>query len=320
MHLTFILSLTFAFILAFATLSTNATQICRALALGGGGDRGAFEAGVLSALVALQDSEATRYEVVTGISAGSINAAAFSQFRIGDEKKAVEFLLDRWRKTTKDDIYKNWFPGGIVEGFSLKSGLFDTSPLLNYLKENIDPQKVLDSGRVLLVGATNLEKNRFEMWNGTFHDLPQAVRASSAVPGIFETVKIGDDVYVDGGMTYMTPVTSAIQRCIRLHETTDVKVLVDVILAVGDAHMPGSLSKYNSTPFVLLKSLFGIIQNIFVGDIQNARLAFPQAQFRVIMPSKWLPGWFLGFTHAEEMIQMGYADGKAALNQTKWKL
>ena len=104
----------------------------------------------------------------------------------------------------------------------------------------------------------------------------------------------------------------------QLHKTRDVKVYLDVILAIGDATLPGALSQYNTTPFVLIKTFFGMIQNIFVGDIQNARIAYPQAQIRVIKPSKWLPGYFLGFNHADEMIQIGFEEAKNVLSKSPW--
>jgi predicted acylesterase/phospholipase RssA len=46
--------------------------------------------------VELQAAEDVKYEIVTGISAGTINSVALSQFKIGDEKAASQFLLDRW--------------------------------------------------------------------------------------------------------------------------------------------------------------------------------------------------------------------------------
>jgi len=47
--------------------STTSPKICRALALGGGGDRGAYEAGVLKYLVDNLPAEEVQYDVVAGI-------------------------------------------------------------------------------------------------------------------------------------------------------------------------------------------------------------------------------------------------------------
>ena len=62
-------------------------EICRALALSGGGAKGSYEAGVIHGLVHLLDPEDVKYDVVTGVSAGAINAAAISLWDIGNEKE-----------------------------------------------------------------------------------------------------------------------------------------------------------------------------------------------------------------------------------------
>ena len=54
--------------------------------------KGAYESGALKALIEnLPEGEAA-YDVVSGVSAGSINAAAISFFKKGDEKAAIDFL------------------------------------------------------------------------------------------------------------------------------------------------------------------------------------------------------------------------------------
>ena len=57
---------------------------CKALVLAGGGTRGAYQAGVLWSLVK-NDPDKTKfaYDVVSGVSAGSLNALALSFFEPG---------------------------------------------------------------------------------------------------------------------------------------------------------------------------------------------------------------------------------------------
>jgi predicted patatin/cPLA2 family phospholipase len=50
-------------LLCIASCAIAQDNICRALALGGGGDRGAYEAGAIKALVELQSPEKVRYDV-----------------------------------------------------------------------------------------------------------------------------------------------------------------------------------------------------------------------------------------------------------------
>ncbi|KAL0479224.1 hypothetical protein AKO1_008060 [Acrasis kona] len=294
-------------------------HVCRAIAFGGGGDRGAYEAGAFKALVEFQTPDKVRYDVVTGISAGSWNSAGLSQFKIGDEKAAAAYLEKTWLNTRASDVWKHWFPGGPLEGLFLKSGVLDSSPMQAYIKKNVDLEKTKASGRTINIGATCLDRNTFVLFNETFVDFHTAVIASSSIPGIFPTISINGENYVDGGIEYMTPVSDAIALCMAKYNRmgiNKVKVSVDVILAVADLSIPKYLSKLLITPFVLVRSFLNVIKNIFVEDVQTARMSFPNAEIRVIKPLEWLPGYFLGFDRARELLDWGYADAKRVLNET----
>jgi len=280
---------------------------------------GAYEAGVFKALVELQPPEESRYDVVTGISAGSINAGGICQFPIGKENEAKDFLLSNWLTITKNDVYKNWFPGGVIEGFMLKSGLMDSTPLHNTLVKLVDMRKLRSSGRWLHVGTTNLSKGRVQFFDQKSEDVLLGVMASSAVPGVFPAVKIGEDYFVDGGVEYMDAISDSIRLCYQKYNTSDLDVKVDVVLAISDVAFPKLLEKILTTPFVLMHSIFTMLNNILIADIQNAQIAFPNARIRVFKPSTWLPGWFLGFEHSAEMIQLGFSDTEKILrNSTRF--
>ena len=108
---------------------------CRALVLSGGGSNGAWEAGVLWGFLNYGDPSDFEYDVVSGISAGSINAVAMAGTPTGTEKQVAQVVSDLWLNLKTSDVWKNWtIP--IVEGFWNKAGLIDNSPLLAYL-ENI---------------------------------------------------------------------------------------------------------------------------------------------------------------------------------------
>ena len=75
------------------------------LVLEGGGDRGAYQTGALRELVDLLPAEEVAYDVVTGISIGSINGLAFSSFEKGKEKEAVAFIESIWNKVQRKDVW-----------------------------------------------------------------------------------------------------------------------------------------------------------------------------------------------------------------------
>ena len=62
---------------------------CRILSFRGGGVHGSYEVGVLNALVDLMPEEELRYDYVTGVSIGAVNASIFATFEKGDEKSAA---------------------------------------------------------------------------------------------------------------------------------------------------------------------------------------------------------------------------------------
>ena len=89
---------------------------CYVLALEGGGDKGAYQAGVLKGMMNKLEKEKRPYDIVTGISVGSINAGSFLTFAKGEEAEAADFLLDAWRNIKDNsDIYQNW-NYGILQG------------------------------------------------------------------------------------------------------------------------------------------------------------------------------------------------------------
>lgn len=111
----------------------HARKTCKALVLQGGGDKGAYEIGVLSGFLQYaKDPTDFEYDVVSGISIGSVNGMGLAQFAKGDESEAIDFLLKGWRNSTKKDVFVNW-PGGMLEGLFFKPSLFNNDPEIDYL-------------------------------------------------------------------------------------------------------------------------------------------------------------------------------------------
>ena len=109
--------------------SEQKQQVCHALALSGGANKGAYEAGVLHGLAHKLDNTEIAWDVVTGVSAGSVNTAGIGMFPVGKEKEMTEFLIDTLEGLHTEDIYKFW-PGGILEGITDHSGILNDDPLL----------------------------------------------------------------------------------------------------------------------------------------------------------------------------------------------
>jgi predicted acylesterase/phospholipase RssA len=184
------------------------------LALSGGGQNGAFGAGVLCGWSTHGDRP--DFNIVTGVSAGALIAPfAF----VGSD---FDFVLREVFTTAKTaDIAQE---RGIVGGL-LGESLYDSRPLRTLLSTYIDADFLARvaqehaKGRELLIGTTNLDTGRPVIWSmgtiaasgrdadrGLFIDV---LVASAAIPGVFPPVMIGvehdgirfDEMHVDGGTT-----------------------------------------------------------------------------------------------------------------------
>ena len=182
------------------------------LALSGGGDKGAFAAGVLMGWGARGDRPC--FEVVTGVSAGALAAP----FAFIDRDICLEEIYTEYGA---GHLYKS---RGLLAFFS--DALNDTTRLEELIRHYVT-DLFLDQiaeehlkGRRLLVLTTNLDAQRQVIWSLSqiaATDRPdrrdlfvKILRASSALPGLFPPVRIDvvgpdgkryDEMHVDGGVT-----------------------------------------------------------------------------------------------------------------------
>jgi len=186
-----------------------------ALALSGGASRGAWQAGRLSAM-------RRQWEIVSGVSVGSINAAHLAQYEIGDEDRAAEDLRALWHSVTTKQVHRRWFPFGMLHGL-WRPGVRDVRPLRKFLLRHLEPWRIRDSGRRLVIGAVTYSTRRWVEW--TEVDAPivvDAIMASCAIPYAFEpqptkTIDSCGEVLpgplcVDGGVRTVIPVESLVRR------------------------------------------------------------------------------------------------------------
>jgi predicted acylesterase/phospholipase RssA len=65
-----------------------------------------------------------QYDVVTGVSVGSINSAGISLFGKGQELEMADFMIDLWAKLSNPDVYEAWSGSEFnpIYGITDKSG------------------------------------------------------------------------------------------------------------------------------------------------------------------------------------------------------
>jgi predicted acylesterase/phospholipase RssA len=171
------------------------------LAISGGGEDGAFGAGLLVGWT--QQGTRPEFKVVTGVSTGALTAPfAFLGSKYDEQLKAI------YTTVGKDDILED--RGMLAAIFD--DAMTDNAPLKALVERYVTPdllKAIADEyakGRLLLIGTTNIDARRPVIWNitkiaasGNPHALElvrQILVGSAAVPGAFPPMMI--DVVVNG--------------------------------------------------------------------------------------------------------------------------
>jgi NTE family protein len=160
------------------------------LALGGGAARGFAHIGVIQVL----EEAGIKPQLVVGTSAGSLVAALYATGKSGAELGMLALGMD-------ESALTDWsFPGrGVIRG----------EALARYVREQTGGISIEKMKLPLGIVATDLDSGQPILFQRG--DPGVAVRASSAVPAVFQPVKIGDREYVDGGLVSPVPVRFARQ-------------------------------------------------------------------------------------------------------------
>jgi NTE family protein len=158
------------------------------LALGGGAARGFAHIGVIQAL---EESGLTP-DLVAGTSAGSLVAALYASGKGGKELAVLADAMD-------ETAFADWsYPGrGLIRG----------EALAKFVREQTGGRLIEQMRLPLGIAATDLDSGLGVLFQRG--DTGTAVRASSAVPAVFQPVRIGTREYVDGGLSAPIPVHHA---------------------------------------------------------------------------------------------------------------
>ena len=183
------------------------------LAISGGGDDGAFGAGLLVGWSARGDRPS--FDVVTGVSTGSLSAPfAFLGPAYDARLKGV------YSQTSATDVFT---PRPPLISAVASEALFDSAPLRKMITSYVDEAMVRSiaeeyaKGRLLFILTTNLDQGRPVIWNigaiaasnsPVARDLIiDVLLASASIPAIFPPVMIDvtvnghrfQEMHVDGG-------------------------------------------------------------------------------------------------------------------------
>lgn len=204
-------------------------DVCRALAMSGGGNNGAWEVGVIYGLVNNGDPKDFEYDVVSGVSAGAMSTLVFAGWEKGTEKELAQWGSDLWKNMKTSDIWIDW-PLGKVSGATIMPGLLDDSPLYHMLEGIV--KEFTEFKRRIVIAAVDVgtgEYTQFTNDNIELYELPHAAVSSASIPGAFphHIWRMGN--FMDGGTTYNINMEGAIQGCKDLGYKES-QIVIDVMI------------------------------------------------------------------------------------------
>ena len=217
-----------------------------ALALSGGGSRGAYQAGVVRALSDIQRSvnQSFHPKILSGISAGAINAA-FLASQSHDWKRGAQRLSALWTRLRFNSVFRTdpfslgqvgikWIRDATIGAFYSRKyaqSLLETQPLREYLRRGLPYHLIqdnIDNGNVNALSVTsfcytNTVSSTFFMGQPGIKEwqagprigfrseiLIEHLMASSAIPILFPPVQIGKKFFGDGCLRNDSPLSPAI--------------------------------------------------------------------------------------------------------------
>jgi len=179
------------------------------LALGGGGARGYAHLGVLKAL---QEANIP-VDVIAGTSMGAVVGAAYATgYRI---EELMDIALQmRWQRLF-----------GLADPTIPRQGVIAGNQLEKYFEALTRGREFNQLEKALIVVATDIATGEEVRLNSG--PVARALRASTAVPGIFCPVKSGQRLLVDGSVTTPVPTAAALEAGVAVVVAVDVCSPVD---------------------------------------------------------------------------------------------
>ena len=157
---------------------------CTALAMSGGANYGAWEIGVVYGLAHYGNPEDYYYDVVSGISAGAINAAGMAGWAPEEVVEMTEYLSDAWFDITTPDIWLKR-PDEKKAVLNEKSLLDDSPALLTILDIMSIKSEYAKRVSVAAVDINNGEYVEFNQNNTDYFEFYRASMASGSIPVVF---------------------------------------------------------------------------------------------------------------------------------------
>ncbi|MGH2829733.1 MAG: patatin-like phospholipase family protein [Actinomycetota bacterium] len=173
-----------------------------AFALGGGGPNGAYEVGMLQALL----ERGIRPDLVVGTSVGALNGAAVAA---EPTLETAGRLREIWTTLNEERLFGGSLFAGAATLVRSRTHLHSNRALRALIARLLPAERFEDLAVPFQCVAACIERAA-EHW---FHDGPlvDAILASAALPGVLPPVQIGGEHFVDGGIVNSIPISRAVE-------------------------------------------------------------------------------------------------------------
>jgi NTE family protein len=174
------------------------------LVLGGGGHRGAAQVGMLRSLA----EHGIRPDAVVGSSVGALNASVMAAF---PDMRGVELLEGIWASPHTEAVFRESRVRLLANRLRGRNYLRDASELAALIEHACAVTGIVsfeDLALPLHIVATDMQRGEKTVFSEG--PLLRPLLASTAVPGLYPPVLIGERLYSDGGVSENTPIATAI--------------------------------------------------------------------------------------------------------------
>jgi predicted acylesterase/phospholipase RssA len=304
------------------------------LAISGGGEDGAFGAGLLIGWTAA--GTRPEFKLVTGISTGALTAPfAFLGPKYDEQLKAVYTTI-----TQKDVLEQRGFLAALYN-----DALADNAPLRQLVAKYVTADMLKDiaaenaKGRILAIGTTNLDARRPVIWNigkiaasgnSKALDLVRDILvASAAIPGAFPPMMIDVEVngkayqemHVDGGASAQVFAYPPQLHLAELSSKAGINRERKLFIIRNSRLDPDWADTKRQTLTIAGRAISSLIQNQGVGDLYRIyattqrdgvdfNLAFIPPSFNVTLTEPFEQHYM------NELFKLGYELGRSGYD---WK-
>ncbi len=285
------------------------------LVLGGGGARGHAHIGVIRAL----EERNLRVRSIAGTSMGAVIGGIYA----ADELDTYMRWVMQLRKT---DVVR------LLDFSFTRTSLFKGERIIEVLKDLIGDRQIENLPVRFTAVATAIEEQR-EVWLNK-GSLFNAIKASIAVPGVFSPVTIDGRLLVDGGLVNPIPIAPT------LNDATDITIAVN-LSGTTEHYRPVEKDSANKPRkedegyrAAIGRFVSGLLENetdaggppgavdlllqsfeVMQGSIARLKLAAYAPDIVVDVPRDSCS--FFEFHRAEEMVDLGYRNAIAALENAE---